>query len=170
VPVNCGPTLTVSADADAWIDQGSPSDNKGSDSILKVQSKSGSNMRALIRFGLPGLPQGCVVQSATLRVYAPSWKDSRIIQAFQVSASWSENNVTWSNQPGTTGAAATTGSGNGYREWNVAGQVQSMYAAGNYGFLIRDENENQDHEQQFHAREKGETIPQLVISFAPAGQ
>ena len=34
--------------------------------------------------------------------------------------------------------------------------------------LIRDANENQDNEQQLHAREKGETIPVLVITFAPA--
>jgi hypothetical protein len=162
--------VTVSADADAWIDENSSSNNYGSDSILKVQSKSGNNFRALVRFGLPSMPQGCVVQSATLRVYSPSWKDGRTIEALQVGASWSENDVTWSNQPGTTGAAATTSSGSGYREWNVAGQVQSMYANGNYGFLIRDASENQDHEQQFHAREKGESIPQLVIIFAPAGQ
>jgi hypothetical protein len=43
-----------------------------------------------------------------------------------------------------------------------------MYDAGaNYGFLIRDATENMDAEQQFHSREKGESMPQLVIIFAP---
>ncbi len=43
-----------------------------------------------------------------------------------------------------------------------------MYSGSNYGFLIRDANENNDAEQQFHSREKGESMPQLVITFAPA--
>jgi hypothetical protein len=45
-----------------------------------------------------------------------------------------------------------------------------MYnARTNRGFLIRDANENgSGNEQQFHSLEKGENIPQLVISFAPA--
>mgnify|MGYP006216388347 CR=1 FL=1 len=42
-----------------------------------------------------------------------------------------------------------------------------MFDAGaNHGFLIRDANENQDHEQQFHSREKGsDNPPRLVITF-----
>jgi hypothetical protein len=170
-PPNCGGPITVSANADAWIDQNSASNNNGSDSILKVQSKSGNNFRALVRFALPAVPTGCVVQSATLRLYSPSWKDGRTLQALRIGASWTENGVTWSNQPATTGTAATTGSGSGYREWNVAAQVQVMYDPGaNHGFLIRDATENADAEQQFHSREKGETMPQLVIIFAPASE
>jgi hypothetical protein len=115
-------------------------------------------------------PQGCVVQSATLKLYAASSKNGRTLQAIRLSGSWSENDVTWSNQPQTTGSAATTNSGSGYREWNVTSQVQAEYDAGtNNGFLIRDSKENGDAEQQFHSREKGESMPQLVISFAPAG-
>ncbi len=44
-----------------------------------------------------------------------------------------------------------------------------MYSSGtNNGFLIRDATEGQDAEQQLYAREKGESPPQLVISFKPA--
>jgi hypothetical protein len=172
-PPDCGAPVTVPADADAWIDQNSSSNNFGSDSILKVQAKSGNNFRALVRFALPAhVPQGCVVQSATLRLYAASWTNGRTLQAVQVSADWSENSVTWSNQPPTTGSPATTNSGSGYREWSVAVQLQAMYDSGsNHGFLIRDANEGgSGREQQFHSREKNESIPQLVISFAPASE
>jgi hypothetical protein len=167
--VDCGPAISLSASEDAWIDQGSPSSNMGTDSILKVMSKSNSNMRALLLFNLPTAPQGCVIQSGTLRLYAASYKSSRTLQALQVNGSWTENGVTWSNQPATIGAAATTSSGSGWREWNVAAMVQAMYNSGlNYGFLIRDKTENKDAEQQFHSREKGSEIPQLIITFAPA--
>lgn len=164
-------TVTVNANADAWIDQNSSGNNYGSDSILKVQAKSSNNFRALVRFDMPAsIPPGCMVQSATLRLYAASWKNGRTLQALQVNASWSEGSVRWNNQPATTGTAATTSSGSGYRQWNVTSQVQAMYNAGtNHGFLIRDANEGGGgSEQQFHSREKGESMPQLVISFAPA--
>jgi hypothetical protein len=162
-------TVTLSASADAWIDQNSASNNYGSDSILKVQAKDGNNFRALLQFSLPAAPQGCVIQSATLRLYSPSPTDGRVIQALQLNGSWSVNNVNWSNQPGTTGTAVATSSGNGYLEWNVASMVQLMYSGTNNGFLIRDESEGGGgFEQQFHSREKGETMPQLVITFAPA--
>jgi hypothetical protein len=166
--VDCGPAVTLTASSDAWIEQGSTS-NKGSDSILKVMSKSKNNMRALVQFDLPAAPEGCVIESATLRLYASSAKTGRTLQALQINASWTEMGVTWSNQPTTTGTAATTSSGSGWREWNVSALVQAMYNSGlNYGFLIRDATENKDAEQQFHSREKGSEIPQLVITFAPA--
>ena len=132
-------------------------------------SKSNNSLRALLQFNIPTSPQGCVIQSATLRLYAASWKNGRTLQALQINAAWMENSVTWGNQPSTTGSAATTSSGSGWRQWNVSAMVQAMQAGGlHYGFLIRDANENNDAEQQFHSREKGENIPQLVIIFGPA--
>jgi CheY-like chemotaxis protein len=51
----------------------------------------------------------------------------------------------------------------------LASIVQNMYSSGsNNGFLIRDATEGQDAEQQFYAREKGESPPQLVLAFKPA--
>jgi hypothetical protein len=46
-----------------------------------------------------------------------------------------------------------------------------MYDAGaNPGFMIRDATEGDSgSEQQFHSREKGETPPEIVIRFGPAG-
>jgi hypothetical protein len=161
--------VTLSASADAWIDQNSASNNYGSDSILKVQAKDGNSFRALVQFSLPSLPSGCVVQSATLRLYAASSAGGRTLEAWQLGAVWAENDVNWSNQPATTGSAATTGSGNGYREWNVTTIVQSMYSSANNGFLIKDASEGGGgSEQQLHSREKGENIPQIVITFGSA--
>jgi hypothetical protein len=93
-------TVTTPANADAWIDQGSRSSNKGTDSTLKVQGKSNTNYRSLVQFPLPQAPQGCVVQSATLRLYAASFQNGRTLQARQITGSWAENGVTWNNQPG----------------------------------------------------------------------
>ena len=160
---------TVTANADAWIDQNSAANNNGSDSILKVQAKGGNNMRALVRFPLPNIPAGYVVQSATLRLYAASSRTGRTLQALRINASWAESTVRWNNQPATTGTAATTTSGTGYRQWNVTAHVLQMYSSGNNGFLIRDASDSGGgFEQQFHSREKGENIPELIINWAPA--
>jgi hypothetical protein len=110
-----------------------------------------------------------VVQSATLRLYSPSWTTGRTLQALRINVSWTESGVKWSNQPATTGAAVTTTSGSGYRQWNVLSLVQAMYTGSNFGFLIRDATEGGGgFEQQFHSREKGESMPQLVITFGLA--
>jgi Bacterial Ig-like domain len=169
-PQGCGSPVTAPAAADAWIDENSPANNKGSDSILKVQSKGPrDNFRALVRFSLPAVPQGCAVESATLRLYAASARTGRTLEALRLSAPWSENQVSWTNQPLPVGATATTTSGQGYREWSVTAHVQAMYAGANHGFLIRDAVEGQDAEQQFHSREKNQSPPQLVVRFTAAG-
>jgi hypothetical protein len=167
-PPSCGTQATASANADSWVDRGSPSSNKGADSILKVMSKGPSHdVRSLLRFNLPSIPAGCAVKTATLRLYSASWKDGRTLQALRLNGSWSEGGVTWDNQPATTGTAATATSGSGYREWDVKAQVAAMYDPGaNHGFLVRDAAEGQDSEQQFNSREKGsDNPPQLLVTF-----
>jgi hypothetical protein len=168
-PACTGGTVTVSSVADSWISQSSPSTNYGTDSIVKVDSKAGSNARALFRFDMPAIPAGCEVVQATLRLHAGSYKDGRTLQAMRLSSAWTESGVTWSNQPATSGVAATTVSGNvaAYREWTVTSQTAAMYTSGNYGFLIRDASENGGGaEHGFHAREKiPDKTPELVITF-----
>jgi hypothetical protein len=169
-PPNCGGQVTASVNADSWIDRGSSSTNKGSDSILKVMSKGPSHdLRGLVRFQMPSMPAGCTVQTAKLRLYAGSFKDGRTLEALRVAGLWAEGGVNWDNQPATSGVGATVASGSGYREWDVKAQVKAGYDAGaHHGFLIRDAAEGADAEQQFHSREKGDNPPQLVLTFAPA--
>jgi glucosylceramidase len=172
VVADCGAPRTVTAVADAWFDQASTSDNKGSDSVLKVMSKGPvNNLRAAVRFANPAAPSGCAVASATLRLYAGSARSDRTISVQRLAGGWTESGITWGNQPSTTGPAATTTAGTGYRQWDVTAQVRAMYESGlNNGFLVRDAVENADAEQQFYSREKGESPPQLVITFAaPSG-
>ena len=64
--------------------------------------------------------------------------------------------MTWSNQPATTGTAATTASGTGWRQWTVTAQVKAMYTGANHGFLIRDASEGTGNAaQSFGSREGG---------------
>jgi hypothetical protein len=165
-----GSTVTLGAAADSWILQDSANQNYGTDGGLKVDTKSGGNARAAVRFNLPAIPAGCQVTNAKLRLYAASYKTGRTLHALRLLTAWTESALTWNNQPQTTGAAATVASGSGYREWTVTSQVQAMYApGGNHGFLVRDSVENGTGlDQVFNSREKGtDNPPRLVLTFGP---
>jgi parallel beta-helix repeat protein len=167
-PEGCVPaTITAAASADSWVLESSATSNYRNDSALKVDSKARGNARVLVRFALPAIPAGCRVTGATLRMYASSYKANRKLAAQRLAAPWTESGITWSNQPATTGVETTTPSGFGYREWQVASHVESMYTDGNHGFLIRDTLEGDNGiEQAFNSREKGsDNPPQLVITF-----
>ena len=84
-------TVTVTSVADSWVLQSDAAKNNGGDSVLKVDSKSGGNARALVRFDLPAIPAGCDVVTAKLRLYASSYKDGRTLQAIRLGATWTES-------------------------------------------------------------------------------
>jgi hypothetical protein len=162
---------TLTATADAWLDQNSAATNKGDDSILKVRSKGpGDNFRAVIRFDqLPSAPAGCAIGTATLHLHASSSDEARTLLVQRTPADWSENGVTWSTQPVAEGpvSTATVAPDAEDLEWSVVGQVQAAYDTGSVSFVVRDAVEGEDAEQQFHSREKGEAPPRLVIAFFP---
>lgn len=168
--VDCGVPVTLTSVADTWLDENSASNNFGTDAILKVRSQEpGDNFRALVGFTLPAAPEGCVVQSAALSLYAASATEGRTIEVLRVTADWSEQSVMWSNQPGTAGPPSVTASGHGTLTWDVGALVREMYSSGQlYGFLVRDSSEGGGgFEQSFHGKEKDEQPPTLVVTYAP---
>ena len=105
---------------------------------------------------------------ATLRFYNKSPIPGRTLEALANSAAWTENGVTWANQPGTIGSASTAATPvlAGWMQWDVTTQVQGMYSGSNNGFKVRDQTENGPSiEQQFDSRESGTNLPQLVVDF-----
>jgi hypothetical protein len=163
-------SATATAAADSWVAQASPTATNGASPSLAVRSKASGNQRALVRFALPPVPAGCTVDAAVLRLHAASATNGRTLRAIPLAAPWTESAVSWSNQPATTGTAAPTPSGTGWREWIVTEQVQAMYTGPNHGFLIRDANEGPGNAaQSFGSREgAGATAPQLVVTFRPS--
>jgi PASTA domain len=157
---------TVAADADAWFDEHDPIKNNGADSTLKLISKAPSeNSRVAVRFPLPQAPAGCVVQSATLKLYSDSAPTvPGKLQALRLTSAWGENNITWGNQPATLGPAAEALSAMGYVQWNVTALVQ---AGAGHGFLIRHaiENDPAGAEEGFFSKEKLENPPELVVCY-----
>ena len=167
-PITCA-SATATADADTWVAQKTPAATNGASPSLAVGSKASANQRTLVHFALPAVPAGCKVTEAILRLNATSATNGRTLQAIALTAPWTEGAVTWNNQPSTIGAAATTASGSGWRQWTVTTQVNAIYTGANHGFLIRDASEGAGRAatQSFGSRESGATAPQLVVTFGP---
>ena len=162
---------TVVANRDSFIQQKSPTQNSGTATNLLVTSDTGNrNARALVGFALPSVPSGCSVTSATLRLYDNAPAAGRTIQAYQITATWTETGVTWNNQPtiAATAATSTSPSAASYQSWTVTDQVRQMYAGANHGFLLRDQVENASNAvtQTYLSRENASTNrPQLVVNW-----
>lgn len=167
LPPKCS-TVTVVADADTYVNQGSPGTNYGSSTTLSVLSRNNANNRALIRFPLPAAPAGCTLGSATLRVRNGSATTGRTIVVNAVGSSWTESTVTWtSNNGNPSGTGVNASAVSGTMQWGVTALVQSMYAGANHGFVLRDSVEqnggsNTNHLQLFSSRDTANT-PELVL-------
>lgn len=167
-PVSCTGATVVAA-ADTFVRRDAPSAAHGSDAALTVRSRYGADARALVRFALPPVPQGCTLTGAKLRMYATTYASGRTLRATPLGAAWDERTVSWSSQPASTGTAASTSARAGWVEWTVTGQVGAMYSGRNNGFQVRDASESgSGATQRFDSRENISTRgPQLVVTFGP---
>ena len=166
----CTPgSVTVTADADTYVDQSAPTQNFGSAANLLVASRDRErNRRALVRFALPSIPSGCTLRTATLTLTAKEASGRQLVVT-RAAAAWSEGSVTWGNAPGPSGSssAAATVSG-GKVGWSVTALVSAMRANGNYGFLVRDANENArgNGEQTNFSSRTGNGAPALYLRWS----
>jgi hypothetical protein len=161
-------TQTVGADADAYVDQGQPTANFGTDPALVVRSQNGpKDARVLVHFALPSV-SFCAVTSATLRLYASTATTGRTLETYALGGAWGEASVTWNNQPATAGSPSLASSATGWVQWDVTSHVQTMYASTNDGFLIKDsvETSSPAKTQTFRSREAPSYQPQLVLTLA----
>ena len=192
-PPNCdAANITLTATADAWVDEVNPSETFLFDTDLEVRSDAsgnpqavppepvvGQNARALVRFPIPDDAADCELESATLRLHASSSTEDRSLEALPLAAGFLESQVTWLNQPSALAATpATAASGDGYREWDVRAHVEAMLELGtSHGWVLRDANESDlaaGGDQSFTSREEPQdppetTLPELVLRYADDG-
>jgi large repetitive protein len=168
-----GTTEVVAADSDAHVEQAAPSDNFGGAVELEVASsqppEGPSNRRSLLHFTLPPVPSHCGLTHATLRLNSLAAAPGRTIEVYRAGSAWTESGVTWANQPGVTGGAATALSASGWNEWDVTTLVDAFYTGLNDGFVVRDQTEGSDPaaEQGYQSREGAPDSqdPELALTF-----
>jgi hypothetical protein len=182
VPIS---TCTLASSADSYVDQATlqQGSNFGSATTLQVESSQtlaliSTNKRSFVKFDLStcSIPAVAAVQTATLSVFlwtAPN--QNRTWNINRVTAAWTENAITWSNQPGSTNSTSvTTGTtSNVTLQATVTSDVQSFVSGGltNNGWLFRDsvEDSSTARNGQFRSHEFGTPAqrPSLVVNYYP---
>lgn len=171
---------------DAWIDQARATQNKGTDTNLRVLPAARKLRRAVVLFDLSSIPESGCVGSATLELKLTAVQNTaRTFAVHRVTQSWTESGVTWNRSDASTSwtaaggdfaasasALVSTGTTNGATlQWDLTADVQAFQAgtAPNYGWLVKDANEGSGGEFRFASDEYNTVAsrPQLAITFAP---
>lgn len=88
---------TLNVTEDAFLASGGSGDtNFGSSSSLQI---SASTKRTLLKFDTASIPSNATINGVILRINQTESVPSGSIQIHEASSSWSENTVTWNNQP-----------------------------------------------------------------------
>lgn len=154
-------TRTFAAAADARVEQGHAASNYGSSSRLSIDSSPMA--RSYLRFEVSGLG-GAAVVSARLRLRASNGTANGPAVFFAAGA-WSEGGVTWSNQPGPTGAAIVVLGAVARDAWFEIDLGAVVTGEGTYDLVLVPQSSDG---LEVGSRESS-TPPQLVIALDTGG-
>lgn len=161
---------TVTADADSFIDQANPTASSGGTAtFLVVTPQAGAVRRTLVRFPMPPIPNRCTVTAATVRIFAESQTAGRTLGVYRADPTvtpWTEAALSWNTQPAALNPAvpAVMPNSDQYVQWTVTDLVKDIYALGNNGFVVRDQDETGPGAwQQFASRSAVGSEPRLQV-------
>jgi len=97
VPLGQPDTVLADIEADAYVSEWEPESRYGGAGHMRVRNhETGSVRRALIRFSLDDLPDGCLVQSASLRLTTTSARCAPLdVGIYGLTSDWSESGCSW---------------------------------------------------------------------------
>lgn len=138
-------TLTVAADNDTYINQGSPEVNYSTLEELRVyvwpERVEGNTI--LDKGKTSGLPDNASIVRSVYRVYLTDYDgagiDNMVLYVRPVTGTVNLDNVTWSNFSGYTGAAVSSSTvrlTEGWVEFDVTAIARTAYAAGKANYLV----------------------------------
>ncbi len=152
----------------------------GLHAIAWTNSGSNSDVRSLLRFQLELLPAGAEIIDARLSLYhdnesnelqhsSLSGPNTALLQ--RVTGTWDEQTVIWATQPSTTTLdevviPATTSPTEDVLDIDVTALVVAMIDQGNYGFMLRLQNESYYRRMVFASSDhpNRDIHPKLVVT------
>lgn len=186
-------TLTLSASKDAAIGYHDGANTANNNYGYAIQNAAyaipataligGLNVnRALIDFNLASIPSGATIISANLNLYAlgafgslPGHSGSNNSAYLQrVTQNWTENTVTWNNQPTSSSQNQVTlnqsiNATQNYLNINVLPLIQDMMnnSSSSFGFLLKLISETSSNSLAFASKDHSNPnlIPTLVITY-----
>ena len=91
-------TLDTVVSFDAHVKARSASSNYGYSPTLKVDGRTRRTKRAFLKFTVPAIPAGQVLDTVTLRL-TPTTSSAQGVSVYRTGTGWVERTVTWANQP-----------------------------------------------------------------------
>ncbi len=141
---------------DSEIAQDQPNTIQGDNPSIIIRNEygiggsSGWASQGLVKFDISSLPKNAIIQSATIYLFYNKWTSTnpagRLLDIHRITSDWSEDMVTWSNQPThhstPTDNSPVPGSINTWMDWDVTSDVQDFVSQqeNNYGWIIIDDN------------------------------
>lgn len=184
-----GKPLTLHPEADAFVSSGHPSEpGTPIDQIFVGYDKlyGYAKERGLLRFDLRGIPEGAIIERATLRLWLASWQrpvgnwDPMDVHVYPIATPWDEETVTWNTKPGydevpLVNPVAVPPGPEQWIEFDVTRLVQEWVngARPNHGFMLLGDESEGYHDRSFWSKEcdpakcgaNREKQPQLVVEY-----
>ncbi|MCX6276072.1 MAG: DNRLRE domain-containing protein [Bacteroidetes bacterium] len=191
-PAQTTTTFTINAnDEDATIDDYNSGGNYPGEIDMVSRAWTISSVpvvwRSVFKFDLSCIPSNAIIQNASLSLYYATQNsygnqqhesltnsDESVVQ--RITSAWTENTVTWNNQPSTTSAdqlilPQSTSGTQDYLNMNVTAMVQQMVGSVNNGFLMKLTNEAYYANLIFASGDNPDSSkhPQLVVTYTVPG-
>ena len=154
--------LTLTPDADAYVNSSSSSTNYGSSSALRADGSPPIN--SYVRFTVPSLG-GSPISQAQLLIHANSSSTSGLTALTVADNTWGENTITYANAP-TMGSALETSPPVTGGTWITFDVTSYVTSEGTFSFGISTPGATAI---GLESRESGATSPQLIINLQAGG-
>ena len=154
-------TLTISPEADAAVEEATPTTNFGSSTTVRTDAGGNPDIESYLRFQVGGVVTA-KIQSAKLRLVSTSnTVDGPAV--YPTSNTWTESGINWNNKPAATGALLSDSAaiaGNQLVEWDV---TPAVTGDGPVSFRLAQTIADG---VNFHSRESTSTTqrPELVLT------
>jgi RHS repeat-associated protein len=153
-PIIIDPTIKTSLESeyifDSYVSENYPTSQYGNVYILKTgYGESSHRNRSFLKFALPYLDTnkyGIISANLTTKLEYSNSSNSQV-NLHKVIEDWSENSVSWSNQPSYDNSVVDYAVVNGIKDstlsWNITDITKDWYEYGNnYGVLLKNNDEN----------------------------
>jgi hypothetical protein len=151
--------LTLSPEADARVDEASPTTNYGT-AYLRVNGGTELDVETFLRFTVSGVPAGNV-RSAKLRLYNYNGTvDGPAV--YTTNTTWSETAVTWNTRPARTSAATDDKGTIPVNSWIEYDVTPFVTGTGTYSFTLATTSSDGI---DFYNREAATLRPELVVTL-----
>lgn len=168
----------AAAGKDAYVYQGMPDENRGTNDQMCAAGGIGTLNRLFIEFDLSSISSTYVVTSAHLDLYYYNNAGGALegpIGAYRITQSWDEGTITWNNLPNAAATAIDVktipaSATNSFRSWYITTLVQDWVegSVANYGVKLADTDESTAEKYKcFRSSDWGTAVerPKLTIQY-----